>query len=173
MTYQHMNLGEKNNIIKLNYADGEWLRKIALNHLGLNNMNQLRDRFEGQLYLNNFLIRSYLEIAFERYFDVSILSKVKKEMIKNYEPNICINNSSISLIPYTVEDYARIPAKNFDIAILGLVNLEARTVNLTGFQSKYEILKQIDSHDKPVISKQYIGLLKTFDHLLDINTLSL
>lgn len=163
-----------NNIVKIDYATVEWLKKIALKNLGLENINQLRDRFEGQLFLDNFLKRSFLEVAFEKYVGIKFIDKLKKETHKNYIPSFISNDKIFSLFSYTKGQYPKISTKEFDFAIFGLVNLEARHVEIIGFLPKQEVVKYIQSESlSPLTSKDYLGMFKTFDKTIPINKLSL
>ncbi|MGF1925420.1 MAG: hypothetical protein ACQUHE_14685, partial [Bacteroidia bacterium] len=148
--------GKVNKIIKIDYGSIEWLKKIALSHLGLSNMNALRDRFEGQTYLNNFLKKSYLEIAFEKYSQSKVIIKEKKESIKSYEPTFIINKKKIALLSYTNEEFPKIPSAGFDIGVFGLVNLDARSVKIVGFLEKEKIMCQLRSDNSSMISNKYI-----------------
>ncbi|TKC06470.1 hypothetical protein FA048_14735 [Pedobacter polaris] len=163
-----------NNIIKIDYTTVEWLKKIALKNLGLDNINKLRDRFEGQLYLDNFLKRSFLEIAFEKYTGIKFIDKLKKETYKNYVPSFIINKQTISLFSFTNGEYPKISTEEFDFAVFGMVNLEARQTELIGFLHKKEVVKYTYSDSlSPLTSRNYLGMFKTFDKILPINKLSL
>lgn len=149
------------NKIKIDYATDIRLKKIVLNHLGISNLNKLRDRFEGQSYLNGFLMKAYSEIALERFLELQLIDKTLRETKKNYTPEIYYNGLKLRIISFTIDDYPRIPNNEFDLGIFVRVNLEDRRVEILGFLD-FTTIKSMSIKEliSPIQSKQYIGGIK-------------
>ncbi|WP_345952197.1 hypothetical protein ABDD95_23830 (plasmid) [Mucilaginibacter sp. PAMB04274] len=160
--------------VKIEYTKYEWLKNLALKNLGINNINQLRDRFEGQVYFNNFLVRSYGEIALERFLGSSIIDLGRKENQRNYVPNIKVNSKTLNIIAFTFGENPKILKGDLDIAVFIMVNLENRTCDILGFLHYDKLAQFVDSKLlSPLDETRYLGVFKTFEELLPINELSL
>jgi hypothetical protein len=159
---------------KIEYVKYEWLKTLALKNLGIKNINHLRDRFEGQAYFNNFLIRSYGEITLERYLTMPFIDSLRKENERNYTPSFKINTKKISLIVFTFGENPKILKRDFDLAIFIVVNLENRTGEILGFLNRQKLIELIDRKVlSPLDEKSHLGVFKTFEELLPIKELSL
>ncbi|MGF7075101.1 hypothetical protein [Mucilaginibacter sp. 3215] len=160
--------------IKIEYVRYELLKNIALKNLGIKNLNQLRDRFEGQVYFNNFLVRSYGEIALEKLLGTTNINAVRKANEKNYIPAFSLNGKKISLITFQFGELPRILNSNFDFAVFIAVNIGNRTCEILGFINQEKLIQLIDRKSlSPLDEKNYLGVFKTFDELCPINDLSL
>jgi len=160
--------------IKIDYTQYEWLKKAALTHLGITNLNHLRDMFEGQEYFNKFLTRSYGEFAVEKFLNKRIIDLEKKRTNKNYTASFSINGKKIALFSFSLGEFPKIAKKDFDIGIFILVNLDSRTAEIIGFLNFDSIVQLVDYKClSPLEGKHNFGVFKTFDHLLSINELSL
>lgn len=170
-----MNLESKSTFkVKVEYVKYEWLKSLALKNLGIKNINHLRDRFEGQVYFNNFLVRSYGEIALERFLGTPHIDAGLKEADRNYTPAFNLNSQKIIVVAFGFGETPKIPKREFDIAVFILVNLENRTCDILGFMNRQKLIQFIDSKLlSPLDEKSHLGVFKTFDELLPINELSL
>ena len=159
---------------KINYSKYEWLKKIILKNLGISNFNKLRDRFEGQAYFDRFLVRSYGELALEKFLNQTIIDLDQKENNKDYFPVFFCGDKKIALFSFTAGEYPKIIRDNFDIGVFVLVNLDYRTSEILGFLYSPLLLQLADNkHLSPVQGKMYLGEFKDFNQLLPINELSL
>ena len=159
---------------KINYSKYEWLKKITLKNLGISNLYNLRDRFEGQAYLERFLVRSYGELALEKYLNRPIIDLDQKENNKDYFPAFSCGDKKIALFSFTAGEYPKINRDNFDIGVFVLVNLDYRTSEILGFLN-FSLLLQLADNKRlsPLQGKMYLGEFKDFDQLIPINEISL
>ncbi|MCE1169616.1 MAG: hypothetical protein LWX70_16165 [Sphingobacteriia bacterium] len=159
---------------KIDYSKYEWLKKITLKNLGISNLYNLRDRFEGQAYLERFLVRSYGELALEKYFDQPIIDLDQKENNKDYSPAFFYGDKKIALFSFTAGQYPKINRDKFDIGVFILVNLDYRTSEILGFLDFSLLLQLVDNkHLSPLQRKLYFGEFKEFVQLVPINEISL
>lgn len=76
------------------------IQEIALNHLKLKDIGELRDRFDAQLYLNNLSQEIRAEFAFEKFLGMEF--DFEKRMKKNYNRlQYQLNNQRVQLIPFS------------------------------------------------------------------------
>jgi hypothetical protein len=149
------------------------LHNIACNHLGLTNINHIRDKFEGQAYLDRFLIRSFAEIALQRVLDEQILSFEKKEKNKNYKPQFKIKEKSVQLIASDFDSYPLVPKAEFDFAAIVFANVISRETLLLGFVEREELLQNIDSQGvSPIQATTFSGSLKNFEIVKPLELIS-
>jgi len=59
--------------IKLGYTDTYKINNIVLNFLNLNSMFELRDRFEGEVFLNTFSVKVKGAIALEKFLEIELI----------------------------------------------------------------------------------------------------
>lgn len=151
---------------KISQNDLMLFQRTALNHLKLTNMNELRDRYEGQAYLNNFLVRSYAEKALESFLGAIFIDVEKQFNDKSYKPAFAYKNTGIELITAIPEEYPLIPRTPFKIGCIVLVNLESRSTYLAGFFNLDDITDHIvNNPPSPLALKNNLGYLKDFSAL--------
>lgn len=138
----------------------------------MSDMNKLRDRFEGQKYLDAFLTKSFAELAFEKIIDRRIISWEQKESKKSYKPVLEIDGKTVELIIADFESYPLIPKGEYEIGVVIFVNIDMRTTIVLGYASKETLLANADvSNLSPIFETNYVGYLKNFDILSPSNTL--
>lgn len=142
------------------------LQRMALNHLRLNNMNELRDRYEGQAYLNNFLVRSYAEKALGNFLGDNSIDAERQFNDKNYKPIFKYKGYDIELITTTLDQFPLIPRTPFTIGCIVLVNLDSRSAYLTGFFNLKDVVSSIlNNPPSPIALKSNLGYLEDFSTL--------
>lgn len=156
---------------KIPYTTFTQLQNIALSHLNLSNINHLRDKFEGQDFLNRFLLKCYAEIAFSKVYGVNLFEIDIYSRFKNYKHNFQLFGKKIELIYSNFENYPLIPKGDYDTAIVLFVNLSSRETWIIG-SIKNSSLKKLSENQSvsPIIDKNYLGYFKFFEYLEKINS---
>src|SRR5690606_28662251 len=148
------------------------LQQIAMEHLNVPNMGKLRDRFEGQRYLDTFLRKSYAELAIEKLIGESLISWEDKESKKDYKPNIEIQGVKVEIIVTDFESYPLIPKSSFEIGIVVFVNIDMRQTFTIGYAISEELIAGVsDINLSPMFRHEYYGHLKDFHILRPVETL--
>lgn len=169
MVGQFHKIIEKSVKYRIDYKQFVDLQNLALMHLGLLDMNQLRDRFEGQLFLNKLLMRSYAEIATQNALNYIFIDPDKKKLVKSYRPEISIAGKTVELIYAPVDEYPLIPKGLYDIGAVVFVNLQTRDTFFAGTVKQETLIKSVDKVSiSPLLSKQFFGYLKNLDVLQSI-----
>lgn len=154
---------------RVDYKQFIALQNIALLHLGLLGMNQLRDRFEGQSFLNKFLTRSYAELATQNVMNETFVDPEKKRLIKSYRPEIIIKGEVVELIYSPIGEYPLIPKGIYDIGAVVFVNLITRDTFFAGIVRQKALIESIDKIPlSPLLSKHFVGYLKNLEVLQSI-----
>jgi hypothetical protein len=149
---------------KVDYKQFTALQRNALTILGLTSMNKLRDRFEGQSFLDKFLIRSYSELALQNAIGKTVIDEIKKNTVKAYKPDFVINGLKVELICSSNDEYPIIPKGDFELGAIVLVNLHTRETYFVGTVDKKQLDQNIDDKSlSPLLSKNFAGYLKNFD----------
>jgi len=152
---------------KVDYKQFTKLQKNALTLLGLNSMNKLRDRFEGQSFLDKFLLRSYSELALQNAFGKIVIDDLKKNTIKSYKPDFSLNGLKVEIICSSNDEYPIVPKGEFELGAVILVNLHTRETYFVGTVEKKVLDENLEDKSlSPLLSKNFSGYLKNFDIIL-------
>lgn len=110
-------------------------KNIALNSLGLQNINQLRDKYEGSAFLQSFMIKVLPIIALEKHFKIE-LQDWDKLNPKNFVPMIYYKGTKVKIYS---SQFGRIPLidiENNISAIISMVREDNRVVWICGVASR-------------------------------------
>ena len=136
------------------------IQNIALKNLGLNNLNQLRDKYEGQAYLNRFLLTNTALFIADQHFNVEtdFMEKIGSSKTNaNFYSHLGINYRLISILYGTIPE---IPLDACEPLIFCIMHKNFRSGWIIGRLLSYEfndptLFHQITS---PILkSKKFIG----------------
>lgn len=136
---------------------------MVLGQMGLKNINHLRDRFEGQAYLDRFLMKTYSEMSLYRVLNMDEKNHYLdlKEQDFHFKPEFRINDKSVEITYSTSNDYPLIPKGNYDILAFVLVSLASFSTSLLGFVNQKDLSPHIETDLlTPIESQTYQGRLK-------------
>lgn len=145
---------------KISQTDFKALQGYAVDHLGVKNIYALRDKFEGERYYNQFLQKSFAELAFQNYVGESFFQLGEKSN-KDFKPNFILNNKRVEVIDCSFEEFPRIPVGDYDSLIFCFVNLSSRDVWIAGILNRDEAIKASNQNLlSPMFKKSFYGVLK-------------
>ena len=147
---------QKLKVVKLGIKDISLVREIIIKALGLNNINELRDKFEGVAFYENFLKKISGVLALENMLKTELVNKDTIDP-KGYIPLIHIENNPILVITIDFGEFPKFP-NNTNLPIILIVRKEERILWVIGFS---------DSKKENVNPNQ-----KTFGDLRPFNNLS-
>lgn len=146
---------------KIDYSVLIKTQKIVLQQLGFSNINQLRDRFEGQKYLNSVLLKTYAFASLQLSFENEINHRELLEQIKTN--SITLDSENYEIIISDMDSLPMVPKSELNSAILIFVNIATRDALIVGKASFKAILDNLDRAPiSPVYEKYYHGYLKNF-----------
>lgn len=164
-------------VVNLNYSDNKNITNTVLETLKLTNINQLRDKYEGVSFYENFTNKISGVIAIEKLLNVEIIDW-KNVSAKNYIPKINIDNKEVDIITASDRDFPVINIVNDKPAIICLRPQE-KFIWVCGFADKHTLNEfQNDKLIKGYISSKsnetaFIGFdkLKAFDSMEELKNL--
>lgn len=152
---------------KIKHSEKTKVQDLAIKQLGVKNIYELKDRFEGHQFFDQILTKKYAEITLSRFFNEQINISLKTNNEHNLNINGVKKTGKIIGVPF--DDYPIIPKGNYDCFIIAFVNLSIDEVWLIGYIDSSEITKLISSNDiSPIFSKNHLGKLKDLKKIIPI-----
>ncbi len=146
--------------IRLTMNEEFAIRDSVLNFLGLTNLNELRDRYEGQAFWDKTLKHYGALIACQKHLNIPI-TEIDKLNLKNFTPQIQGQNT---IYDVKVFDFGKLPDLEFDSiqnAIIFVIQKDKSTFSICGFAEKQLILENLVNSSsetvKSVNLKNFIG----------------
>ena len=168
---------EKFKVINLNYNDIDSIKEVVLKALGLTNINQLRDKYEGVSFYQNFSSRISGVIALEKLLGINLIDWDNLSA-KNYKPSLSINDIQVDVITASDRDFPVINTRNENPAII-VLRPQEKSLWICGYAST-EILNhnQNDNLLKGLLSNKnnetaFTGFdkLRSFESFEDLQKL--
>lgn len=118
--------------IRLSRNEEILIRNEVINHLGLNNINEMRDRFEGQAFFDKTIMNVGGLMAIQKHLDLPIVN-ISQINLDGYSPYLEINNEVINVMVF---EFGKIPL--FDDTklknkVFFVIQKDKTTFNLCGF----------------------------------------
>ncbi|WP_370001021.1 hypothetical protein [Winogradskyella sp.] len=146
------------------------IRDSVLSFLGLNNINQLRDRYEGQAFWDKTLKNYGGLVACQKHLGIEVTT-INELNIKDFKPQIIGKDSVYDI---KVFDFGQLPdleLKSVKNPIIFVIQKDKSTFSICGYGSKQLILDNlVDSSNETVNSvnlKKFIGF-KALNSIDDI-----
>jgi len=132
-------------IVKLDRHDILPIKKCVLSKLKLKSENELRDRFEGIVFYENFHKKISGIIALEKFLETDLFSWDKINP-KNYLPVVRINAKKVYIL---TSDFGELPEliPNFNLPVILIIRKDMQTLWIIGCSRQEKILS-----DKIIIS---------------------
>lgn len=96
--------------IRLNKTEEIWIRDETMKQLGLSNINQMRDRFEGQAFFDKTLKNVGGLISIQKHLNLPV-EDITKIDFSNFQPKLTINNDIINVFVF---EFGTLPLINID-----------------------------------------------------------
>jgi hypothetical protein len=107
------------------------VQKLSMEHLGSKNMGELRDRFEGQSFLNKAINRVSSYIVTCDYLQIDKLTV--SEVFKNPDLNLNYKGSPLDIVVF---EFGNLPeVQLFDIGKIFLIKKDNQTYSVCGIAS--------------------------------------
>ena len=155
--------------IRLNRHDEISIRNSAMSHLGLDNLNQLRDRYEGQAFFEKTMMNVGGLISIQKHLNLPIIDFTEIDLT-DFQPKIELNKE---LIDIHVFEFGALPLINIDDItrpVFFVIKKDQTTFTLCGLASTDILEKNLipTSIEKSstVINMNFVGFkfLKHIDN---------
>lgn len=147
------------------------LEKLVINHLKVRDINELRDKFEGQAFLDNFLYKSIPIIGIQKYLK-NIFIDFENISVDKFLSEIIISDQVVNLVMFG----SNLPLIDIDNnhPCIFIHSIENSTLQLCGYASSQIVkdnllnIKRYGFGSKETIKGNFYG----FNHLIIFNNLS-
>ena len=126
--------------IRLNRGDEAWIRDVTMKQLGLDNLNQLRDRFEGQAFFDRTMMNVGGLISIQKHLNLRI-EDITKLDFSNFHPKLKINDEVVDVYVFKFGTLPLIDIDEINNTTFFVIQKDRVTFNLCGFTTK-EIIKK-------------------------------
>lgn len=156
-------------IVQLNHRTKVRTEEIVLGALGLKNLNQLRDRYEGVAFHENFNRKIMALCALEQYLEIE-LTEWKYIDPKDFQPTLDYLGLPIDVIISEYGHYPNIASKVKRPAVV-MIQKDNKTVWVCGFAQK-NVLKHFQDPKKfeGEMNKDKMTTFNGFDQLILFRT---
>lgn len=125
--------------VKFSKNDEIKIRNLAVSHLGLSNLNQMRDRFEGQAFFQKTMKNLGGLIALQKHLNIE-QTDIEQVDLANFKPYIEINNQRIIINVFDFGDLPSVDVKETKNPTFFIIQKDNLTFLLCGLASK-EVIK--------------------------------
>ena len=117
--------------IRLNSNDESLIRNECIKHLGLNNMGQLRDRYEGQDFFDKTLKNIGSVLSIQRHHELPNINPQRTD-IGGYKPTVEINGVIFDIIVFEFGTLPLVNTDELDKPVYFVVQKDRITFSLCG-----------------------------------------
>lgn len=126
--------------IRLSRNDEVLIRDACMTHLGLTNLNQLRDRYEGQAFFDKTLMNFGGLLAIQKHLTLP-LTDINEINLDGYQPKLKIKGKIIDIIVFPFGTLPLINVNQIINSTFFVIQKDRVTFNLCGF-TDVEIIKE-------------------------------
>ena len=126
--------------ISINSTDEMLVRDECMKHLGITNVRQLNDRYEGQAFLNKTLKNVGSVMVIQRYLGIPVIN-VRKTDLGDFKPKLVINNKEFTVLVFQFGTLPLVDIDNLSENTFFIIQKDRVTFNLCGF-AKREIINE-------------------------------
>lgn len=125
--------------IKLNRGDEILIRDETMKQLGLTNLNQMRDRYEGQAFFDKSMMNFGGLIAIQKHLNLE-LTDITKINLEGYQPKLYINDQIIDVFVFPFGTLPLMDIDQLNNSTFFVIQKDRFTFNLCGY-SDLETIK--------------------------------
>lgn len=108
------------------------IRDESMKHLGLTNLNQLRDRYEGQAFFDKTLMNIGGLWAIQKHLKLPLID-IEKTALGGFQPKLLIDNQLIDVLVFEFGTLPLININDFKNPVFFVIQKDRITFNLCGF----------------------------------------
>ena len=151
--------------IRFNRNDEILIRDESMKHLGLRNLNQLRDRFEGQAFFDKTLMNIGGLMAIQKHLNLPLID-IKKTDLGGFQPKLIKDNKVIDVLVFEFGTLPLIDVNKINNSIFFVIQKDRTTFNLCGLADinviKNNLINSLIEKSSQANNMSFIG----FKHLI-------
>ncbi len=120
--------------IKLSKNDEKLIQISAMNHLGLTNLNHLRDRFEGQAFLDKTTKNIGGLIAMQKHLTIESID-LNKTKLNDFQPHIELEGQKVLVNVFKFGELPLVNVSEVKNPIIFIIQKDTLTFLLCGLAS--------------------------------------
>ena len=121
--------------IRFTKNDEILIRNSAMNHLGLTNLNQMRDRYEGQAFFEKTMKNVGGLIALQKHLEYDLID-LEKVDLTDFQPYIELNGEKVLINVFDFGTLPLIKMNEINYPIFFIIQKDNLTFLLCGLASK-------------------------------------
>lgn len=127
-------------LIKFSKTEEISIRDSAMKHLGLTNVNQMRDRYEGQAFFDKTWKNIGGLLAIQKHLEMN-LSDISKINLGDFQPTIEIQDVVYNINVFPFGELPLIRVEDNDNPVYFIIQKDRLTFQLCGYASR-EVINQ-------------------------------
>jgi len=121
--------------IRFTKTDGVLIRNSAVSHLGLTNLNQMRDRYEGQAFFEKTMKNIGGLMALQKHLNLELIDSDKVNL-DNFQPYINLNGKKVNINVFDFGSLPIIKIKDIKNPVFFIIQKDSLTFLLCGLATK-------------------------------------
>ena len=118
--------------IRLNRNEEILIRDESMKHLGLTNLNQMRDRYEGQAFFDKTMMNYGGLIAIQKHLELEI-TDLKKINLNGFQPKLHVQDKIIDVFVFEFGTLPLIDIDQLNNSMFFVIQKDRYTFNLCGY----------------------------------------
>ena len=128
--------------VRFTKTDEVLIRNSAMNHLGLTNLNQMRDRYEGQAFFEKTMKNIGGLMALQKHLNLELIDSDKVNL-GDFQPYIKLDGKKVNINVFDFGSLPLIKIKDIKNPVFFIIQKDSLTFLLCGLATKDVIKKNL------------------------------
>jgi hypothetical protein len=121
--------------IRFSKTDEVLIRNSAMNHLGLTNLNQMRDRYEGQAFFEKTMKNIGGLMSLQKHLNLELID-LNKVNLGDFQPYIKLDGKKVNINVFDFGNLPLIKIKDIKNPVFFIIQKDSLTFLLCGLATK-------------------------------------
>ena len=121
--------------IRFSKTDEVLIRNSAMNHLGLTNLNQMRDRYEGQAFFEKTMKNIGGLMSLQKHLNLELID-LDKVNLGDFQPYIKLDGKKVNINVFDFGNLPLIKKKDIKNPVFFIIQKDSLTFLLCGLATK-------------------------------------
>ena len=128
--------------VRFSKTDEVLIRNAAMNHLGLTNLNQMRDRYEGQAFFEKTMKNIGGLMSLQKHLNLELID-LDKVNLGDFQPYIRLDGKKVNINVFDFGNLPLINKKDIKNPVFFIIQKDSLTFLLCGLATKDVIKKNL------------------------------